>query len=1249
MTTELTEAYYRRLRSFDAGDVEEFYSPSQPRDKEGQWSKMWSGVSAHPDHRAVPQVKDTTKLRLVQSPEHIARQLYDVDLGNGFRSSVDHDDIESHGAGGFVDTYVGGSITRGDGQKVGYWKRHLFTDDNGALIADHQELFLDPQYQGRGIADRFNSHAITKYQKYGVDRIELEAAADVGGYAWARQGFRFKGTDQERRDFLTGQLDRTKVKFNIPLLREHRKQLDDDVALLRKAIDAGEDVQPIHIASIGESYARYTGRDLQTIKPKEYDTWPGKELLLGTAWNGVYYFDTNAAVTAAASSLEHAQLRPAFRAETPVLIQYIESLTHFHDGEEFACRSAACRPPTSGGTGGSLPGVSAKNAAKIIDHDFHEEDGDSDPGNIYKTVKHFGSIEVVDNMTERQVADIRRELDYEVKDKNFSSKEPFAVVEYMVSANLATVPRTTIGMAMQLNAIAERYVDDYTSLETVSRRLTQYESELTVDVKAARSSLVKDLTVMTGVSIESGFVSFINERWAESAHSFESVAMQIVAADHRKLNSAKASLLKHVGPNDLAAARALVKKTPNALNAVFEATYRTTQKELSRRGITEIELYRGIKIPDNRGGAAIIAQPSPLSSWSTSPLQSLKFATNGDMYRATIKAENVYSLANLTGTGSLSEKEVIVLGNRVKAEWYIIQQEDVDAFAVEDDELPVVEIDADDFDWIKGRGLVAAAHIEEFYDPSQQRNKDGEWTTSGATVSMIRGDIQRERKAISAELDKQGLDPMSPLRHIFESWMGDSVAVVRNANGDVVGGVQFSVSKSGRNVNVTDMRMLERRQGHGTAAFIEIAKIAVDNDYDLSLTNSVVSAKPFYSKLGAYFQNGHSGGQWTDAGRDALAAGKPIPGADLPYDEWIKIPLSTAYDRPRKRNRAIIAAAQLCEHGNFACYDASCRPPTSGGTGGSKPKGGTALAQRPLPINQLPNGANPEIRYAKRLSDENRDGADDEKRSEHFRKMIPNDLEGAVRARISVSQLESVLKVGMLTQHDTGFSAGMFDPEARERHEEIMFGDKETRPVYGYVHTTEPLGTSLGQYGPISVVFKSGVAERTTVTYGDSLDQRHPPAPVHLTEVRRSSTSRLAHASTEGLGLSYTSEARYVEAQIHGQIRPEHISKLVIDRQTVSYGDDARWNLIVGIAKQAGIPVEEATKNITVDDGLGTFNILHFEAGTMRIIAKRGDTQAWAEQDFDPATDNVELRTPGQPVTVERWQIALKFGGWTPA
>lgn len=157
----------------------------------------------------------------------------------------------------------------------------------------------------------------------------------------------------------------------------------------------------------------------------------------------------------------------------------------------------------------------------------------------------------------------------------------------------------------------------------------------------------------------------------------------------------------------------------------------------------------------------------------------------------------------------------------------------------------------------------------------------------GAAISHIRGDIQRERKAILKELDAQGLDEMNPLRHIFQSWMGNHVAVVRNEQGHVVGGVQYDIDKQFKKISITDMRMNEKHKGHGTQTLSDIAKLGVEKKMSMVVYSSLGSAKPFYAKLGAVFRRDTSNGYWTSAAVKALAEGKPVEGGvDLTYDEW---------------------------------------------------------------------------------------------------------------------------------------------------------------------------------------------------------------------------------------------------------------------------------------------------------------------------------------------------------------------------
>lgn len=343
MTATLTEAYHRRISAFHESSpeipMEEFYSPTQPRDKEGQWtrtgssSKVWSGVSANPYNRTAPKSKVSFPIEPegYESPEEarimFGSRVYDADLGDGYQARVVGVRTIPNGVAVTI------KIRKGH-EEVALSTRELSIDGAGKLVAHHETLYVEPKHQNQGIADRFNAHAVAEYQKIGVDRIDLHAGDTVGGYAWARQGFRiFEG---DRKKFLTDQLDRLDTTLLKPVLKPHAKKVRDEAAALRKAIEASEDVQPIHLASLGERYARYESHD---DHGNTYTSWPGKNLLIGTNWLGQYYFDANRAVTAAATDLEHSHLRPSFI--------------------DFACQSKACAPPPVG-VGGSRSALQAR-------------------------------------------------------------------------------------------------------------------------------------------------------------------------------------------------------------------------------------------------------------------------------------------------------------------------------------------------------------------------------------------------------------------------------------------------------------------------------------------------------------------------------------------------------------------------------------------------------------------------------------------------------------------------------------------------------------------------------------------------------------------------------------------------------------------------------------------------------------------------------------------------------------------------
>lgn len=321
------------------------YNPNQPRDKEGQWTRYGSGFggpSAHPDTRVTPTssltLEDfTDRERLREVVKTIWGPGATVKRVMGAREGSEYVDVE-----------VTGEITNKFGDVVGRYNRKL-TYFKGEINADHTYLGIDEVYQGRGIGSQWNARAVEQYRKLGVSYVTIHAGESIGGYTWAREGFRAHG--RWHQDTAAGSravMGEVMKQANSKLRQmhaegkisdEHFKKARREMSALKKAIDAGEDVQPIHVASVGESTMRFRA---ETAQGASYETWPGKEALIGSDWTGIYYFDARDVLTAAAMICEHGS---------------------------FACYEAACRPPTSGGTGGSSPkgGKAKARSAPVAD------------------------------------------------------------------------------------------------------------------------------------------------------------------------------------------------------------------------------------------------------------------------------------------------------------------------------------------------------------------------------------------------------------------------------------------------------------------------------------------------------------------------------------------------------------------------------------------------------------------------------------------------------------------------------------------------------------------------------------------------------------------------------------------------------------------------------------------------------------------------------------------------------------------
>lgn len=65
----------------------------------------------------------------------------------------------------------------------------IYIDHDGRRHVKLEEMRINPEHQGKGIAKQFLQTAVAEFQQMGVTEIELHANLNVGGYAWAKFGF----------------------------------------------------------------------------------------------------------------------------------------------------------------------------------------------------------------------------------------------------------------------------------------------------------------------------------------------------------------------------------------------------------------------------------------------------------------------------------------------------------------------------------------------------------------------------------------------------------------------------------------------------------------------------------------------------------------------------------------------------------------------------------------------------------------------------------------------------------------------------------------------------------------------------------------------------------------------------------------------------------------------------------------------------------------------------------------------------
>lgn len=186
---------------------------------------------------------------------------------------------------------------------------------------------------------------------------------------------------------------------------------------------------------------------------------------------------------------------------------------------------------------------------------------------------------------------------------------------------------------------------------------------------------------------------------------------------------------------------------------------------------------------------------------------------------------------------------------------------------------------------------------------------------------------------------------------------------------------------------------------------------------------------------------------------------------------------------------------------------------------------------------------------------------------------------GDLMVRVPLKVLGALQRDGRFrTQHEdnVGTVSGVFDPGWRAKFEHDNMGapkdmDPTKRPVYGTLETDGGFDMPAPQYGEVTLILKSSVRERTTVSLGDTLN--YGTYPIAMGDVETADRTRILAAVGRGNLLSYAQMItdpdapvsdgvdcgepdEYKEVQIHGGVNLSDVD--TVSPTTYTGEDDAK-------------------------------------------------------------------------------------------
>jgi len=185
-------------------------------------------------------------------------------------------------------------------------------------------------------------------------------------------------------------------------------------------------------------------------------------------------------------------------------------------------------------------------------------------------------------------------------------------------------------------------------------------------------------------------------------------------------------------------------------------------------------------------------------------------------------------------------------------------------------------------------------------------------------------------------------------------------------------------------------------------------------------------------------------------------------------------------------------------------------------------------------------------------------GYDDEKTAREINVKRARNLvdRGEFGIRVPEEILGSILNDGRFkSQFETGSSRGYLNPSVRSDFEYDYMGvpqdiEDRKRPIYGMLLDKREFPPLRGRhYGPVVITLKrENLEDRTTITFGDSLDRRAYLLPSEVTDIKPYSIERLLDSKNDDPyhdDISYD----YIELQYHGGVSVEDIKEITFRRK----------------------------------------------------------------------------------------------------